>query len=95
MVNLPVCSSLLVKSIFYCFILVLLKPVVNIHNLHILMERLFCRFSLLLLEPGEIYFEDFAAIYILPNENANNNDGWENKFEDGMLRGRLKVRQTL
>lgn len=49
------------------------------------------RFSLLLLEPGEIYFEDFAAIYILPNESTENDDGWENKFEDGMLRGRLKV----
>ncbi|XP_069951437.1 protein FAN isoform X2 [Cherax quadricarinatus] len=48
-------------------------------------------FSLLLLEPGEIYFEDFAAVYILPEESANNNDGWEEKFEDGLLRGRLKV----
>ncbi|XP_045592662.1 protein FAN-like isoform X3 [Procambarus clarkii] len=49
------------------------------------------RFSLLLLEPGEIYFEDFAAIYILPEESANNNDGWAEKFENRLLRGRLKV----
>ncbi|XP_042221981.1 protein FAN-like [Homarus americanus] len=48
------------------------------------------RFSLLLLEPGEIYFEDFAAIYVLPNDSVNK-DGWEEKFEDGLLRGRLKV----
>lgn len=51
-----------------------------------------CRFSLLLLEPGEIYFEDFAAIYILPDEGSQSGgDGWESKFENGLLRGRLKV----
>ncbi|ROT77640.1 Protein FAN [Penaeus vannamei] len=49
------------------------------------------RFSLLLLEPGEIYFEDFAAIYHLPEEVAKKEDGWETICEDGQLRGRLKV----
>ncbi|XP_063614807.1 protein FAN-like, partial [Penaeus indicus] len=50
-----------------------------------------CRFSLLLLEPGEIYFEDFAAIYHLPEDVAKKEDGWETICENGQLRGRLKV----
>lgn len=57
---------------------------------------LFCvsSFSLLLLEPGEIYFEDYAAVYTFPlPENKDNNEGWHVKFEDGFLRGRLKVRE--
>ncbi|XP_047487982.1 protein FAN-like [Penaeus chinensis] len=49
------------------------------------------RFSLLLLEPGEIYFEDFAAIYHLPEDVAKKEDGWETICEEGQLRGRLKV----
>lgn len=58
------------------------------------------RFSLLLLEPGEIYFEDFAVIYQLPLNKSNKekvekayskNEGWERFCEEGKLRGRLKV----
>ncbi|KAK4287855.1 hypothetical protein Pmani_039089 [Petrolisthes manimaculis] len=49
------------------------------------------RFSLLLLEPGEIYFEDYAAIYTLPVPENQDCEGWHIKFEDGYLRGRLKV----
>ncbi|XP_050717441.1 protein FAN-like [Eriocheir sinensis] len=54
------------------------------------------RFSLLLLEAGEIYFEDYAAVYILPKERpaaaaAGNEESWEDKFEEGIIRGRLKV----
>ena len=30
-----------------------------------------CRFSLLLLEFGEIYFEDFSAVYFSLDKNSN------------------------
>ncbi|XP_063849443.1 protein FAN-like isoform X3 [Scylla paramamosain] len=49
------------------------------------------RFSLLLLEAGEIYFEDYAAIYLLPKEVPAALNTWEAKFESGTIRGRLKV----
>ena len=42
------------------------------------------RFTLLLLEPGEIYFEDFAVTYHL---NPNNKTSSENEE----IRGRLKI----
>ena len=53
----------------------------------------FCSsFSLLLLESGEIYFEDYAAVYLLPKEKPASAESWEEKFEGGIIRGRLKVR---
>ncbi|XP_068236758.1 protein FAN-like [Palaemon carinicauda] len=48
------------------------------------------RFSLLLLEPGEIYFEDFAVIYHFPEELLKKEDGWV-RWVDSTVRGRLKV----
>ncbi|XP_076040133.1 protein FAN-like isoform X1 [Oratosquilla oratoria] len=49
------------------------------------------RFSQLLLEPGEIYFEDYAAICHLPKVNPSEDKGWLRLVPDGKLRGRLKV----
>lgn len=43
------------------------------------------RFSLLLLEPGEIYFEDFSA-YMLTADKINETD-----FERHKVIGRLKI----
>ena len=53
------------------------------------------RFSLLLLEPGEIYFEDFAVkLYKNPEEKAiNRNKNRDGEEEQGPIVGRLKVRK--
>lgn len=48
------------------------------------------RFSLLLLEPNEIYFEDFSVNLIF-GEDANNDDGQWQSTDDQPINGHLKM----